>query len=164
MVDKFSRYAHFVALAHPFTALDVAPVYLNNIYKLHGLPQAIISDRDRIFTSTLWTELFWLADTQLKMSSAYHPQMDGQTEHINQCLETFLRCFVHACPTKWSRRLALAEFWYNTTHHSALGTSPFEVLYGHPPRHFGALDGVTCAVSDLEEWRQEKGMITGLLR
>lgn len=65
VVDKFSCYAHFISLAHPFTALDVALLYLNNVYKLHGLPQAIISDRDRIFTSALWTELFRLADTQL---------------------------------------------------------------------------------------------------
>lgn len=128
VVDKFSRYAHFISLAHPFTALDVALLYLNNVYKLHVLPQAIISDRDRIFTSALWTELFRLADTQLQMSSAYHPQTDGQTERVNQCLETFLRCFVHACPNRWSRWLALAEFWYNTAYHSVLGTSPFEVM------------------------------------
>lgn len=85
-------------------------------------------------------------------------------ECVNQCLETYLRCFVHACPAKWSRWLALAEFWYNTAYHSVLGSSPFKVLYGHAPRYFGVLDGVTCAVSDLEEWRQERRMITGLLR
>lgn len=164
VVDKFSRYAHFLGLAHPFTAFDVAFLYLNNVYKLHGLPLAIISYRDRIFTSALWTELFHLAHTQLQMSSAYHPQTDGQTERVNQCLETFLRCFVHACPSHWSRWLALAEFWYNTAYHSALGSSPFEVLYGHPPRHFGVLDRVTYAVADLEEWRKERTMVTSLLR
>lgn len=164
VVDKFSRYAHFIALAHPFTAFDVAMAYLQNVYKLHGLPQAIVSDRDRIFTSALWTELFKLADTQLRMSSAYHPQTDGQTERVNQCLETFLRCFVHACPCKWFRWLALAEFWYNTAPHSALGTSPFEVLYGHPPRHFGVRDIAECAVTDLSEWLKERQLITSLLR
>lgn len=101
--------------------------------------------------------------TQLQMSSTYHPQTDGQTERVNQCLETFLRCFVHACPSRWSRWLALPEFWYNTAYHSALGSSPFKVLYGHPPRHFGVLDGVTCAVADLEEWRKERAMVTSLL-
>lgn len=164
VVDKFSKYAHFVALAHPFTAFDVALAYLNNIYKLHGLPQHLISDRDHIFTSALWKELFLLADTQLQMSSTYHPQMDGQTERVNQCLETFLRCFVHACPKKWFRWLALAEFWYNTAYHSAFDRSPFEVLYCHPPRHFGVLDISASAVPDLEEWLKERAVITSLLR
>lgn len=80
------------------------------------------------------------------MSSAYHPQTDGQTERLNQCLEAFLRCTVHACPTKWFRWLALAEFWYNTSFHSALGRAPFEVLYGHPPRHFGISASSACQV------------------
>jgi hypothetical protein len=71
------------------------------------------------------------------MSSAYHPQIDGQTEWLNQCLETYLMCMVQSCPKKWVQWLALAEFWYNTTPHSAHGKTPFEVLYGHPPRHFG---------------------------
>lgn len=98
------------------------------------------------------------------MSSAYHPQADGQTERVNQCLETFLRCFVHACPKKWFHWIALAEFWYNTAYHSALDISPFEVLYGHPPRHFGVLDISASAVPDLEEWLKERAVITRLLR
>ena len=121
VVDKFSKYAHFLPLSHPFTALQVAQLYLNHIYKLHGLPTAIISDRDKVFTSQVWQELFRLSDIKLLMSSSYHPQMDGQTERLNQCLETFLRWLVHSCPTKWLDWLPLAEYWYNTTFHSALG-------------------------------------------
>lgn len=78
VVDKFSKYAHFVPLAHPFTAFQVAQAFISNIFKLHGLPQSIISDRDRIFTSSIWWELFWLVNTQLHMSLMYHPQTDGQ--------------------------------------------------------------------------------------
>lgn len=104
------------------------------------MPQAIISDKDKIFTSQFWQNLFELSQTELQMSSAYHPQTDGQTERVNQCLETFLRCFVHACPRKWKDWLPLSEFWYNSSFHSALGFSPFEVLYGHRPRHFGISD------------------------
>lgn len=164
VVDKFSKYAHFVPLAHPFTALDVAEAYMQFIHRLHGLPQSLISDRDRIFTSTLWTTLFRLAGTQLRMSSSYHPQTDGQTERVNQCLETFLRCFVHACPTQWSRWLALAEYWYNTSFHSSLGTTPFEVIYGHKPRYFGLSATAACQSDDLFEFLQEREKMQVLIR
>ena len=80
VIDKFTKYGQFIALAHPFIALQVAQAYMANIYKLHGLPESIISDRDRVFTSKVWQELFRLTNTQLLMSSSYHPQTDGQTE------------------------------------------------------------------------------------
>jgi hypothetical protein len=76
VVDKFSKYNHFIPLAHPFTALTVAQLYMSQVYKLHGMPMAMISDRDKIFTSTLWQWLFKLAGVQLQMSSAYYPQTD----------------------------------------------------------------------------------------
>lgn len=82
--------------------------FMMHIYKLHGLPTAIVSDCDQIFMSNLWKELFRLAGVQLRMSSAYHPQSDGQTERVNQCMETFLRCFANATPTKWHDWLHLA--------------------------------------------------------
>lgn len=152
VVDKFSKYAHFIALAHPFSALSVAKVYLSEIYKLHGLPQSIVSDRDPIFTSKLWQELFRLAGTQLCMSSAYHPQSDGQTERVNQCVEAYLRCFVHSCPRQWYSWLPLAEFWYNTCYHTTVGKSPFEVLYGHAPLQLGLESVDQCSVPDLSTW------------
>jgi transposase InsO family protein len=120
VVDLFSKYSHFVAMKHPFTALSVAKAFMINIYRLHGLPSAMVSDRDRIFTSQLWRELFRLAGVELRMSSAYHPQSDGQTERVNQCMETFLRCFANAVPSKWFDWLHLAEFWYNTSWHSSI--------------------------------------------
>jgi hypothetical protein len=132
VVDLLTKYAHFVALRHPFSASGVAKAFFHNVYRLHGLPCAIISDRDRIFTSHFWSELFKLANVRLCRSSAYHPQSDGQTERLNQCLETYLRCYVHACPRNWSSWLSSAEFWYNTSPHSAIGRSPFEALYGYP--------------------------------
>jgi transposase InsO family protein len=149
VIDKFTKYAYFLALAHPFTALQVAKLYFNQVYRLHGLPQAIISDRDKIFTSALWQDLFKLSDTQLLMSSSYHPQTDGQTERLNQCLEAFLRCTVHACPKQWHKWLPLAKYWYNTTFRSSLGHTPFEILYGHPPRQLGIIDPQDTLVPDL---------------
>lgn len=150
IVDKFSKYAHFLPLSHPFTAYKVAMLFMEHIFKLHGLPESIVSDRDKVFTSTLWKELFRLAGTTLQMSSAYHPQTDGQTERVNQCLEGYLRCFVHSCPNKWKDWLSLAEFWYNTSYHSSLDKTPFEVLYGQPPRHLGIDVMESCVVPDLQ--------------
>jgi len=150
VVDKFSKYAHFVPLAHPFTALQVSQAFMDNIFRLHGLPESIVFDRYRVFTSNVWQHLFRLSDTQLLMSSSYHPQIDGQIERLNQCLEAFLRCTINSCPKQWAKWLPLAEYWYNTSYHSALQLTPFEVLYGHPPRHFGISNLHASAVPELE--------------
>jgi hypothetical protein len=73
VIDKFTKYAHFIPLSHPYTAISIAQLYFSNIYKLHGLPQILISDRDRIFTSSFWKELFTFSQTTLNMSSSHHP-------------------------------------------------------------------------------------------
>jgi hypothetical protein len=97
VVDKCTKFGHFIPLSHPYTASSVASVLMQVVYKLHGLPASIISDRDPMFTSSFWQSLFKLSSVTFKMSSSYHLQTDGQTERLNQCLETFLCCFVHAC-------------------------------------------------------------------
>jgi len=98
------------------------------------------------------------------MSSSYHPQTDGQTERLNQCLEAFLRCSVHSFPSKWSKWLSLAEYWYNTTFQTAIGRTPFEVLYGYPPRQLGIVDPQECTVPDLVEWLKERASLTVLIQ
>lgn len=164
VIDKLTKYGHFLPLKHPFTAPQVAQVFLDGIYKLHGLPQCIISDRDKVFTSSFWQELFRLTDTQLMMSSAYHPQTDGQTERLNQCLEAFLRCSSHATPAQWAKWLPLAEYWYNTSYHSALQRSPFETLYGHVPRHFGVPTDTTAGTPQLDTLLRERETTMALLQ
>lgn len=151
-------------MAHPFTALTVAQLYINNVYKLHGLPKVLISDRDRIFTSAFWQELCRLSDTTMNMSSARHPQTDGQAEKLNQSMETFLRCMVSACPKKWADWLPLAEYWYNTSHHSAINTTPFHALYGYHPRHLGVEALSKAQAPDLAGWLQEKAAISELVK
>jgi hypothetical protein len=83
---------------------------------------------------------------------------------VNQCIETYLRCFVHACPSKWSQWLPIAEFWYNTNSHSSLDRSPFEVLYVHPPKHFGLHQNSAILVTDLEQWMQEREVVSKLIQ
>jgi len=127
VVDRLTKYAHFFPLKHPFSALSVAQVIYDGVVKLHGLPKTMVSDRDKIFTSIVWTKLFKLVGVQLLFSTAYHPQTDGQTERVNQCFEMYLRCAVSDAPKKWHAWLAQAEFWYNTNFHTAIGCSPFNV-------------------------------------
>ncbi|KAK4399252.1 Transposon Ty3-G Gag-Pol polyprotein [Sesamum angolense] len=130
IVDRLTKYSHFLPLKNPYTASSIAKTFFDNIYKLHGLPVSIVTDRDRVFTSRLWKELFSMAGVSLDMSSAYHPQTDGQTERVNQCLENYLRCMCHQKPKKWAQWLTLAEFWFNTNFHIGLKTTPFQALYG----------------------------------
>ena len=142
VVDRLSKYGHFISLSHPFTALQVAQAYLDNVYKLHGTPTSIVSDRDKIFLSKFWSELFRLLGTELKMSSAYHPQSNGQTEVVNRSLEMYLRCMAGERPRDWARWIPLAEWWYNTTFHSATQTTPYEIVYGQPaPVHLPYFPG-----------------------
>jgi hypothetical protein len=133
IVDRFTKYNHFIPLRHPFTAHTVAKVVMDQVVKLHGFPKTIVSDRDKIFNSSFWKALFALSQTKLLMSSSYHPQPDGQTERVNQCLEMYLRCAVHDSPKQWKAWLPLAEFWYNSNYHTTLGCSPFKALYGYDP-------------------------------
>lgn len=133
VVDRFTKFAHFIPLRHPFTASQVANAVDKTAFKTHGIPHSIVSDRDKIFTSRFWSDLFKVWDTTLSMSSAYHPQTDGQTERVNQCLEMYLRCITQATSTKWNKWLHLAEYWYNTSFHTALGCSPHKALFGADP-------------------------------
>lgn len=100
VVDRLSNYAYFVALSHSYTAPAVAQLFFDIIFKLHGIPESIVCDRDVTFTSTFWKELFRLSGTQLCFTSAYHPQSDGQTEAVNRVVEMYLRCFSDELPRK----------------------------------------------------------------
>lgn len=84
VVDRFGRYSHFFALPHPISAKSLAQMFFEQVYKLHGLPETIVSDRDSIFLSEFWQKLFKLSGTRLHFSTAYHPQSDGSTERVNQ--------------------------------------------------------------------------------
>ena len=162
VVDRFTKYAHFVPLRHPFTAATVARAFWDSIIKLHGVPHSIASDRDPIFTSKMWRALHDAAGTKLSYSTAYHPQTDGQSEHVNQCLEMYLRCAVHDNPKQWRKWLSTAEFWYNTTYHSSLNTTPFQALYGKEPNLGGLPTLATRLPADAStelDWATHSGWL-----
>lgn len=103
VVDRFTKYGHFMAITLPFIASSVAKLFLDNIYKLHRMPQSIISGRDKIFTNKFYLELFHLLGTKLHFRFAYHLQTNGQIERVNQCLEMYLRYRVYHHPKQWEK-------------------------------------------------------------
>eukprot|EP00253_Pinus_taeda_P010727 PITA_10727 len=134
VVDKLSKVAHFIPVQSTYKAVQIAHVFMQNIFRLHGLPKTIISDRDVKFTSAFWRALFAELGTQLNFSTAYHPQTDGQTERVNQIVEDMLRACVMQKPAQWEDYLHLVEFAYNNGYHTSIQMSPFEVLYGRKCR------------------------------
>jgi hypothetical protein len=144
IVDRLTKYAHFIPLKHPYTAEKLAQVFMNQLFKLHGMPQLIISYRDSTFTSKFWTEVFKLQGVFLSFSTAYHPQSDGQSEAVNKYVENYLRCMVGDKPKEWVTWLHLSEYCYNTAFHHSTKITPFEALYGYsPPRLLTFMPGTT---------------------
>jgi hypothetical protein len=156
VVDRLTKYAHFIPVKHPYTAKDIAELFIKEIVRLHGFPSSIVSDRDRVFLSSFWTELFKQAGTKLKYSSAYHPQSDGQTEVVNRCLETYLRCLTGRLPKMWPKWLSWAEFWYNTNYHASIKSTPFEALYGRSPPVLIRGDVSLSAVDEVNKLTAER--------
>jgi hypothetical protein len=133
VVDRFSKGIHLGMLQPHYTAYKVALLFMDIVGKIHGMPRSLVSDRDPLFVSRFWQELFKLSGTKLRMSSSYHPQTDGQTEVLNRVVEQYLRAFVHTKPSSWGKYLMWAEWSYNTSQHSGTGKTPFEITFGKPP-------------------------------
>uniref|UniRef100_A0A803K1K2 Gypsy retrotransposon integrase-like protein 1 n=1 Tax=Xenopus tropicalis TaxID=8364 RepID=A0A803K1K2_XENTR len=136
VVDRFSKMAHFIPLPHLPSAKTLADLFIMHIFKFHGFPENIVSDRGVQFVSKFWRAFCTLVGTELSFSSAYHPQTNGQTERVNQSLEQYLRCYVSDNQSTWSELLPWAEFAYNNATHSSSGRSPFFVVYGLHPKAF----------------------------
>ncbi|GJQ96806.1 retrotransposon-related protein [Tanacetum coccineum] len=134
VVDRLSKYAYFIPLQHPFNAQQVAQSFLDNIYKLHGLPNNIVSDRDKVFLIHFWKALFKVLKVQLRI------------------------------PKEWMQWLSLAEFWYNTNFHTSINTTPFEVVYGQkPPIHLPYLDGESN-VEDVDRSMLAREQVLSMLK
>ncbi|KAD4385744.1 hypothetical protein E3N88_25913 [Mikania micrantha] len=130
IIDRLTKSAHLFPMRETFTMDKLARLYINEIVVCHGVPLSIISDRQSRFTSRFWQSLQKSLGTQLNLSTAYHPQTDGQSERTIQTLEDMLRMCVFDFGGKWDSHLPLIEFSYNNSYHSSIGCAPFEDFYG----------------------------------
>ena len=134
-IDALTKRAHWVATCEKsLTAERFAEIFLDSYFRLHGLPDSIVSDRDPRFTGDVWQHLTKLWGTRTRMSTAFHPQTDGQAEKANSIVERYLRTFAAANERDWDRLLAMTEFSYNSHVHKAAGLSPFEADTTENPR------------------------------
>ena len=140
VVCRRTKMAHFIPCNEKNNASQIADLFMKNIFKLHGLPENIVSDRGPQFTSKFWKLLFERFNVKINLSSAYHPQTDGQTERVNQCLEQYLRVYTNYQQNNWSQLLSYAEFSYNNSYHTSTSMTPFEANYGFNPKsdHLGS--------------------------
>ncbi|GJS23215.1 reverse transcriptase domain-containing protein [Tanacetum coccineum] len=129
IVDRLTKSAHFLAIREDYSTEKLAKIYIDEIVARHGVPVLIISDRDGRFTSRCWQTVQKALGTRLDMSTAYHPQTDGQSERTIQTLEDMLRACVIDFGGSWDVHLPLAEFSYNNSYHSSIRCAPFEALY-----------------------------------
>ena len=133
VVDRMSKMVHLIAMRTDVTASQVAQYYQDRIFALHGVPDDIVSDRDSQFTSAFWKNLQKLLGTNLNMSTAFHPQTDGQTERMNSVLEDMLRHYVRPDQQDWDLFLSLAEFCMNNAYKTSIQCTPFQLVYGKNP-------------------------------
>lgn len=134
VVDRLTKMAHFIPTNDNVDAPTTVELFVNRIVSAHGLPDDIVTDRGSVFTASFTRALMEHLGITQNLSSAFHPQTDGQTERTNATLEQYLRCFSNHQQDDWAEHLPLAEFCYNNTEHSSTHQTPFFALHGYHPR------------------------------
>jgi hypothetical protein len=131
IVDRLTEVAYFIPVNTTYSGPQLAKLYMSRIVCLHRVPKKIVSDKWTQFTLKFWERLHKTLDTQLRFSSAYHPQTDRQTERVNRILEDMLRACALQYGRSWDKSLSFAEFSYNNSYQESLKMASFEMLYGH---------------------------------
>jgi len=135
VIDRFTKMCHFIPFPKVPSASDTASSFMNNIFRLHGLPCEIISDRGTQFTSKFWSAICKSLRINMKFASPFHHLTNGLTEKVNSVIEQYLRCYTNFRGSDWSKYLFLAEFSYNNAVLESIKHSPFFANYGYNPRH-----------------------------
>ena len=133
VTDRLTKMVHLIPTVTTASAPDLAKLFITHIFRLHGMPAVLVSDRDSRFTSKFWQALMTQLGTKLAMSTAHHPQTDGQSERTNRTLEEALRSYVNYSMDNWVDQLPLLEFAINNSKQASTGQSPFFLNYGHNP-------------------------------
>ncbi len=167
VVDRFSKAAHFIPLPKLPSARETATVVLDHVFRIHGLPVNVVSDRGPQFASKFWTEFCRQLGATASLSSGYHPQTNGQAERANQDLERVLRCVSSAEPSSWSSRLTMVEYAHNSLPVSSTGLSPFQCCLGYQPPLFPSQESDAIVPSAhafiqrcLRTWRTAREALT----
>ena len=134
IVDRLTKMVHYEPVKVTIDAPGLAEVILDVVVRHHGLPDSIVSDRGSLFTSKFWSSLCYFLGIKRRLSTAFHPQTDGQTERQNSTMEAYLRAFVNFEQNDWARLLPMAEFAYNNAKNASSGHTPFELNCGYHPR------------------------------
>lgn len=140
VIDLFSKQAHFIPCKGLPSARKLVKLFVHHVYRLHGVPRRIISDRGVQFTARFWKGFLQTIGSTQGLSSAFHPSMNGAVERANAMVEHYLRCYVSYQQTDWAQLLPFAEVAYNNTVHSSTGVTPFQVTTG---RDFPAIPELT---------------------
>ncbi len=133
VVDWFSKMTHFIPTKDEATAQEMGRLFFTHVFKHHGLPKDIVSDRDPKFTSKFWRALWKRMGSELKMCTSFRPQTDGQTMRVNLVIQQFLRNYATADQQDWVDHLELAEFCYNNSEHFATRSTPFQMVTSKSP-------------------------------
>jgi hypothetical protein len=133
-VDRLSKLVHLQPCSSKITATELGQSFMWHVFRLHGMPKDIVSDRDSKFVSKFWRAVCDMLGVKQNMSTAFHPQSDGQTERANRVIEEMLRHYVNPHQDDWDTKLAACEFAINSAHQESIGTSPFYLTYGCTPR------------------------------
>jgi transposase InsO family protein len=143
--------SYFIACKDTMGPQDLAEGFILHVVRAHGLPNSIISDRGSLFTSKFWKQIMMAMRTTQNLSTAFHPEMDGQTEYTNATLEKYLRAYCNYQQNNWKQLLPIAEFCYNNTKSESIGVTPFYANFRYYPRFqpdFKAADSPTPDVSN----------------
>jgi hypothetical protein len=152
IVDRLTMMAHFVPCSDTMKPRQLADSFILHIVRTHGLPNGIVSDQRSLFTSKFWIHIMGALGTTRNLSTAFHPETDGQTERVNAIMEQYLRGYCNYQQDNWKQLLPIAEFYYNNTQPETTRVTPFYANYGYHPRFEPDLGSVSTEALEVSEY------------